>query len=86
MVSYCPTINRGKVVPTHGEPKYLGGDPNGPLAIIPAPFHQLITNAFRDLAPYGSGDIGTKAALEIARQVYEIYNLELAQLDCAAGY
>jgi RHS repeat-associated protein len=37
----------------HITPKYLGGDPNGPTARISAAYHQLITNAFRELAPYG---------------------------------
>jgi RHS repeat-associated protein len=37
----------------HVIPKYLGGDPDGALARIPAAYHQLITNYFRQLWPYG---------------------------------
>jgi YD repeat-containing protein len=39
----------------HVDPKYLGGAANGRVVRIPAPYHQLITNEFRSLAPYGSG-------------------------------
>ena len=37
----------------HVFPKYLGGAKDGELAKIPAAYHQLITNEFRALAPYG---------------------------------
>jgi len=39
----------------HIWPKYLGGDPNGPTVSINAAYHQMITNAFRKLWPYGQG-------------------------------
>ena len=45
----------GRCEAHHIIPKYLGGDPGGPLAIIPGPYHQLITNAFRAAYPYGLG-------------------------------
>src|SRR5262249_55036468 len=37
----------------HVVPKYLGGDADGVVVQLNAAYHQLITNAFRELAPYG---------------------------------
>jgi len=42
----------GKFHDHHLIPEYLGGS-KGPLRRIPAEYHQFITNAFRQLAPYG---------------------------------
>ncbi len=43
----------GKFQLHHIIPKYLGGTADGTLSRIPAAYHQRITNAFRELAPYG---------------------------------
>jgi YD repeat-containing protein len=37
----------------HVVPKYLGGPANGPRVQLPTAYHQVITNEFRSLAPYG---------------------------------
>jgi hypothetical protein len=66
----------------HIFPKYLGGNPNGPLAYIPAAYHQLITNAFRDAWAYGLGAPGSAAAQAILDAVYETYSLTFATLGC----
>lgn len=60
----------------HVIPKYLGGAADGEVAKIPAAYHQLITNAFRTLAPYGekiersAQELGT-----ILKDVYSRYPL-----------
>jgi len=59
----------------HIIPKYLGGAKNGPLAAIPRSYHQLITNAFRRLAPYGKGPRSLEEVEEIVRKVYEQHPL-----------
>jgi hypothetical protein len=54
----------------HVTPKYLGGAVNGPMTRIDAAYHQLITNEFRSLWPYG----GPKpSAEELARIMAEVY-------------
>ena len=55
----------------HITPKYLGGAKKGPLAAIPRWYHQLITNAFRELAPYGKPIPSPEKVLEIMKQVYD---------------
>lgn len=37
----------------HFSPKYLGGDLDGPTVSLPALYHRLITNVFRDEWGYG---------------------------------
>jgi RHS repeat-associated protein len=59
----------------HILPKYLGGDPNGPLCKIPAAYHQMITNAFRNLVPYGGGPISPADQQAVMNQVYSQYPL-----------
>jgi len=60
----------------HVIPKYLGGAPDGELAKIPAAYHQLITNAFRTLAPYGQAVSRTaEEVTNIVKQVYSMYPL-----------
>jgi RHS repeat-associated protein len=59
----------------HITPKYLGGDPNGPLVLLEGPYHQLITNAFRNLAPYGVGVPNSLSVQNIVNQVYSQYPL-----------
>ncbi len=38
----------------HIDPKYLGGDPNGPTVPLNPAYHQEITNAFRNEKAYGT--------------------------------
>ena len=59
----------------HITPKYLGGDPNGPLVLLEGPYHQLITNAFRQLAPYGQAVPDSQSVVNIVNQVYSQYPL-----------
>jgi RHS repeat-associated protein len=59
----------------HNTPKYLGGDPNGPLTLLEGPYHQLITNAFRKLAPYGEEVPNSLSVQNIVNQVYSQYPL-----------
>jgi hypothetical protein len=66
----------------HIFPKYLGGDPNGETALIPAAYHQLITNAFRDLWSYGIGPPDAAAAQGSVDAVYKLLPLTFAELDC----
>jgi hypothetical protein len=65
----------GKIEDHHNTPKYLGGDPNGPTTPLPAPYHQLITNAFRNLAPYGEEVPDSQSVQNIVNQVYSQYPL-----------
>jgi RHS repeat-associated protein len=60
----------------HLIPKYLGGAEDGVRSRIPAAYHQLITNAFRELAPYGQRIKPTAEALaDIMKQVYTQFPL-----------
>ncbi len=54
----------------HVEPKYMGGPKNGKLSPIPAAYHQKITNAFRNLHPYGAGKLTQSARNAIMKKVY----------------
>jgi hypothetical protein len=65
----------GKIEQHHIEPLYLGGAQNGLKAPLDAAYHQLITNAFRRLAPYGAEVPSATRVQEIMRQVYEKYPL-----------
>lgn len=59
----------------HVIPKYLGGE-SGPLRTIPAAYHQLITNATRELAPYGRSAALTATRIrDILIEVYTKYPL-----------
>jgi RHS repeat-associated protein len=67
---------KGLIHEHHLTPKYFGGPSNGPTARISAAYHQLITNAFRTLAPYGQAIRPTARALkDILRQVYSNFPL-----------
>src|SRR5439155_16401393 len=55
----------GKFHKHHIDPKYLGGDPKGPTATLPAPYHQLTTSAFRREWPYGQGQPPLNVKLNI---------------------
>lgn len=61
----------------HITPKYLGGDPNGPLVPLDAAYHQLITNEFRSLWPYGMPLPSPLQLREIMLKVYLKYPLPL---------
>jgi RHS repeat-associated protein len=57
----------------HITPKYLGGDPSGPTVPLDSAYHQQITNAFRNLWPYGSGTPTPEQLQDIMDQVYNQY-------------
>jgi hypothetical protein len=59
----------------HDTPKYLGGDPNGPLTLLEAPYHQLITNAFRAEYQYGQSFPDSQTVRNIVNIVYSKYPL-----------
>jgi hypothetical protein len=65
----------GNIELHHIFPKYLGGDPNGTQVAIDAAYHQIITNAFRALWPYGQGAPTAAEAQRIMQQVYESFPL-----------
>lgn len=54
----------------HIIPKYLGGATNGEVVNIPAAYHQLITNLFRQLWPYGGAQPSPQQLEEILNEVY----------------
>lgn len=54
----------------HITPKYLGGDPNGPMVLLEGPYHQLITNAFRNQWAYGQGVPPSTTVVNIVNTVY----------------
>jgi len=56
-------------------PKYLGGNVNGPLVPLNGSYHQVITNEFRTLWPYGQGTPSATDLQYIMRQVYTKYPL-----------
>jgi len=57
----------------HFWPQYLGGPPNGKTFRVPAPYHQLITNAFREQHPYGRPTPSVEEAQRIMLKVYSKY-------------
>jgi hypothetical protein len=68
----------GKYHDHHIIPKYLGGAKDGQTANINAAYHQLITNEFRRLAPYGQKvKPSAESLVEILREVYTKYPLPL---------
>jgi len=60
----------------HITPKYLGGPADGPTVPLDAAYHQLITNEFRSLWPYGSGRPDPQELERIMNDVYEKYPLQ----------
>jgi hypothetical protein len=54
----------------HFWPRYLGGPPTGRTFKVPAPYHQLITNAFRRKHPYGQAKPSEARAKELMLEVY----------------
>ncbi len=70
----------GKLNNHHIVPKYLGGAADGATVSIPAAYHQMITNEFRRLAPYGQKVQRSAAEVErILQQVYSKYPLPLGK-------
>lgn len=65
----------GRIEHHHVAPKYLGGDKKGRTVPIDAAYHQLITNEFRRLHPYGSARPTPQRLSELMRQVYSKYPL-----------
>jgi len=57
----------------HFWPRYLGGPAGGPRYRVPAPYHQLITNAFRQRWNYGRGKPNEQDAKKIMMEVYSEY-------------
>lgn len=57
----------------HVWPRYMGGPEDGPRYRVPAPYHQLITNAFRRQWNYGKGTPREEVAKEIMMKVYSEY-------------
>ncbi len=65
----------GRTEHHHVEPLYLGGPRSGQTVPLDAAYHQLITNEFRRLAPYGSGPRSPAEVAAIMQQVYAKYPL-----------
>jgi hypothetical protein len=57
----------------HFWPMYLGGPADGPRFRLPAGYHQLITNAFRDQYAYGRPKPSPEDARIIMMEVYSQY-------------
>lgn len=60
----------GRYEAHHLWPLYMGGPPNGATYRIPAPYHQLLTNAFRHKWPYGQDRPNEQKARQILLEVY----------------
>ncbi|QRK11218.1 hypothetical protein JQX13_14760 [Archangium violaceum] len=54
----------------HFWPRYLGGRADGPTYRVPAPYHQLVTNAFRARWAYGRNTPTPEEARQIMMKVY----------------
>ncbi len=65
----------GNIELHHITPKYLGGPVDGPLVPLDAAYHQVITNEFRSLWPYGIGKPSSEELGNIMNQVYSKYPL-----------
>jgi RHS repeat-associated protein len=65
----------GKIELHHITPKYLGGSKNGAVVPLDASYHQVITNEFRSLWPYGNGIPSATELKNIMNQVYAKYPL-----------
>lgn len=59
----------------HIAPKYLGGAADGALVPLDGAYHQIITNEFRSLYPYGQGALDEAERLIIMKQVYTKFPL-----------
>ena len=65
----------GKIELHHITPKYLGGAKNGPLVPLDGAYHQIITNEFRAIRPYGLGPVNETQRLQIMKEVYSKFPL-----------
>jgi hypothetical protein len=65
----------GTIENHHIAPKYLGGAPNGPTVPLDGAYHQMITNEFRNLAPYGSGPVSPQQMQNLQDSVYSKFPL-----------
>ena len=65
----------GKIELHHITPKYLGGVKNGPLVPLDGAYHQVITNEFRAIRPYGLGPVNEAQRLQIMKDVYSKFPL-----------
>jgi RHS repeat-associated protein len=65
----------GKMQWHHPNPKYLGGDPDQPLVLLEAPYHQLITTAFRQGYAYGQDVPPANTVVNLDTTVYSQYPL-----------
>jgi len=63
----------GRFEEHHFWPRYLGGPANGRTFKLPAPYHQLITNAFRQRWEYGRSPPDPQVAQQIMMKVYADY-------------
>ena len=68
----------GKIEQHHVDPKYMGGDPSGPLEGLDGAYHQKITNEFRKEHPYGQGTLSPAERAGIRARVYARYPLPSA--------
>ena len=59
----------------HIAPKYLGGAGNGALVPLDGAYHQMITNEFRAIHPYGLGPVDDAWRSRIMKDVYSKYPL-----------
>lgn len=59
----------------HIDPKYMGGNPNGKLIQLDGAYHQMITNEFRIIQPYGIRKLDESIRNSIMKQVYMKYPL-----------
>lgn len=68
----------GRIELHHIEPQYLGGAKDGLRVPIDASYHQVITNEFRTIQPYGLGPVNVTQRIDIMNQVYKKYPLPLS--------
>ncbi len=59
----------------HIDPQYLTGNDSGPTVNLPAPYHQYITNEFRDLQPWKTGPVSAERLQQLNKEVYSKYPL-----------
>ena len=60
----------------HIDPKYMGGNPYGPMVRIEDSYHQMITNEFRRLHPYNKGKLPLEQRKQIMKSVYRKYPIK----------
>ena len=61
----------------HIDPQYMGGDPKGNLIELDGAYHQMITNEFRKIQPYGTKRLDEAIRKSIMRRVYTKYPLPI---------